>query len=518
MNRRPKRASARRPLPLFLAKSWSRRSTEWESPPMAENLAHLAELVGGIVEGEETVTVSDATHDSRQAGPGTLFIAVTGFTSDGHNFVDAAADSGSPALMVEHAVSVDRPQIIVENSRRAMPTVAAEIHGNPSRRLQVIGVTGTNGKTTVTHMLEAIVEHSGRRSGLIGTINTRIDGDEIPNVRTTPEATDLQRLLALMVERDVDIVAAEVSSHALDLGRVDATRFAVAAFTNLSQDHLDFHGTIDEYFECKKLLFDPKRSEQAVIWIDDPRGRELLETTNVAATTVSIADTTADVWGHVVDRSMERTAFDIHIGGETARVNLPLGGDFNVENALVAAAAVHVLGLGTAEIVDGLEALPQIPGRFEAISDDVPFSVIVDYAHSPNGIAAAISFARAVTTGRVLALIGAGGDRDRLKRPAMGAATSEADLVYVTSDNPRTEDPEAIIDAVASGIPPEVTFYRITDRRAAINEIISSAREGDTVLILGRGHERGQEIAGAVAPFDDRLVAREAVASRPGAR
>lgn len=484
---------------------------------MPENLAQLATLVGGRVEGDDSVVVSDVTHDSRQAGPGTLFIAVTGLTSDGHDFVGEAREAGCPALVVEYPIAVDLPQIVVSDSRRAMPFIAARVHGDPSHRLDVVGVTGTNGKTTVTHMVESIVDHTGRHAGLIGTINTRIDGDEIPNVRTTPEATDLQRLLALMVERGVDVVAAEISSHALDLGRVDGTRFTVAAFTNLSQDHLDFHRTMDRYFAAKRLLFSPARSENGVIWIDDPRGRELAATITIPVTTVSIDDATADVRGTIVESRVDGTVFDLHVGPRTATVSLPLGGDFNVENALVAAATTHVLGLGVDEIAAGLGSMRQVPGRFESVSDDLPITVIVDYAHSPDGIAAAIATARPATQGRVLVLIGAGGDRDRGKRPYMGSASADADIVFVTSDNPRWEDPDEIIDAIVSGIPPGTTFLRVADRREAIHGIIAAADIGDTVLILGRGHERGQEIGGVVEPFDDRLMAREVIASRWGA-
>lgn len=478
----------------------------------SSSLGAVARAVGGSAVGDSSVTLRDATHDSRQAGPGTLFIAVPGFVHDGHDYVPAAVDRGATAVMVERALpGVAVPQIVVESCRAAMAPAAAMIHGHPSRRLALVGVTGTNGKTTVTHMLEAMAGEAGRSTGLIGTIRTRAGDEDIPSVRTTPEATDFQRILGHMAGRGVEVVAAEVSSHALELGRVDATEFAVSAFTNLGRDHLDFHGSLEAYFAAKARLFEPHRSKRAVVCVDGPHGRTLADTVSIPVLTVGTG-AGADVRGRIVDAAANGSVVELEGVDGLGRLTVPVGGDVNVLNALVALGCCLSLGLDPVRAAAGLATLGSVPGRFELVSGEHPVAVIVDYAHTPEGISAAIRSARAVVTGRILVVFGAGGDRDHEKRPHMGAAAVDADRVVVTSDNPRSEDPDAIIDQIMEGIPGTTDVARIADRRLAIRSALAEAGPGDAVLILGKGHERGQERQGGVEPFDDRLVAREELA------
>lgn len=483
-------------------------------------LGHLAEVADGRLMGDPEVAVRDATHDSRQAGPGTLFVAVPGSLQDGHDFVPRAISAGSPAVMVEHPLDVSVPQIVVAATRVAMAPVAAEIHGHPSRKLRVVGVTGTNGKTTVTHMVEAVAAAAGKRAGLIGTVHTRVGRRNIPNTRTTPEATDFQRLLDTMVELGADTVSAEVSSHALTMHRVDSTRFAVAAFTNLSQDHLDFHGDMENYFAAKAGLFRTGMADRAVIFTDDPAGRRLRDMVDIPVMTVGEG---GDVFARSREISVEGSRFTLVSPRGEAEVELALGGLFNVDNALVAAACGLSLAISLEDVAAGLGNFNGVPGRFEVVSGQDPVRVIVDYAHTPAGIESAIDTVRETEPGkwldqggdkRVIVVFGAGGDRDRAKRPQMGRAALAADLAVVTSDNPRSEDPEAIIDEVLAGVPDTGKVRREVDRRRAIADAISAARDGDVVLVLGRGHERGQEVAGRSVPFDDRLVAREALSAR----
>ena len=478
-------------------------------------VGELAALVAGKVVGDPTVVVRDVTHDSRQAGPGALFVAIPGASHDGHDFAGVAVEAGSPALMVERVLDVQVSQLIVDTARAAMAPVAAEIYGHPSRSLQVVGVTGTNGKTTVTHMVEAIATVAGKVTGLIGTVHTRVAGNAIPNIRTTPESSDLQRLLASMVDLDAEVVAAEVSSHAIELHRVDATRFAVAAFTNLSQDHLDFHGDMESYFDAKARLFDPDRSSRAVIWVDDPAGRRLRERVDIPVMTVGSG---ADISGENRELDVGSSLFRLNTPAGSRTVRLPLGGGFNVDNALIATGCALAIGLPFDAVVEALESFGGVPGRFELVSDDDPVRIVVDYAHTPAGIAAAIAAVRELRpSGRVMVVFGAGGDRDAAKRPQMGAAALDADVVIVTSDNPRTEDPENIVAEIMEGIDRREGVRTVLDRREAITEAVEMAGEGDVVLILGRGHERGQEVHGRFLPLDDRQIARSALADKRGA-
>jgi UDP-N-acetylmuramoyl-L-alanyl-D-glutamate--2,6-diaminopimelate ligase len=478
-------------------------------------LQDLADAVGGELVGAELrTTIREVTHDSRQAGPGVLFVAVRGFAVDGHDFLDQAVQAGAAAVCVERQSSLAVPQLIVRDSRAALPHLAAAVHRHPSRQLRVVGITGTNGKTTVAYLLESIVKAAGLRAAVVGTIGARIAGRSVAMARTTPEAADLQRLLAEMVDAAVDVAAVEVSSHALALHRVDAVAFEVGAFTNLTQDHLDFHADLDEYFEAKASLFQETRTKQAVIWIDDQYGAQLASRVTIPVTRVGSRED-ADVGARGIHVSPTGSRFELLMPAGSGFIELPLGGAFNVENALVAAACAGALGIEFDAIARGLTAAPQIPGRFEKIEAGQAFAVIVDYAHTPDGISAVIDAAREVSDGAVIVVVGAGGDRDRLKRPRMGEAAARADVAVITSDNPRSEDPPAIIAEVVGGIPAGGAVLEVVpDRREAIRFALRAASAGDVVLILGKGHEQGQEISGRIEPFDDRAVAAEELAAQ----
>jgi UDP-N-acetylmuramoyl-L-alanyl-D-glutamate--2,6-diaminopimelate ligase len=470
-------------------------------------LTALRDAVGGELRGPADVRIRHVTHDSRSAEGETVFIAVRGFNVDGHRFVPSLVGRAAAAV-VEDWIDADIPQLRVADTRLAMGRIADIVYGRPSSLFDIIGVTGTNGKTTVTYMLEAIIGAGGRIAGRLGTTGAAIAGAPIPLVRTTPEASELHRLLADMVDRGVDVAAVEVSSHALRLGRVEGVRFAVAAFTNLSQDHLDFHSDMDDYFDAKASLFDG-RARSEVVWIADPWGRKLA---TMRPGSVAVGFDDGDVRASHVSTGLDRSTFALETPLGTAEVVLPLGGTFNVANAALAAACALEVGIDLEAIVAGLRRQLVVPGRMEPIDAGQPFVVLVDYAHAPDGIQRVVADARRSAAGRVIVVIGAGGDRDRDKRPLMGRAAAAADVAIITSDNPRSEDPNAIIAAVLAGTDGgRARVERIPDRRHAIQAAIDQAREDDVVLILGKGHETGQEIAGEVHRFDDRDEARVAL-------
>lgn len=481
--------------------------------PGARTLPELAAIVGGTLVGQPSdgLELDDVTHDSRRAGPGCLFVAIEGEKFDGHDFVDDVITRGAPAVCVGHSVTRRVPELVVQNTRRALGPLASAVHGDPSADTAVVGVTGTNGKTTVAHYVASIASNAGVKAGLIGTIHTRLDGETIEAIRTTPEASDFQRLLAEMRDKGADLVAVEVSSHGLALDRVRATRFSVAAFTNLSQDHLDFHGDMASYMAAKRTLFEEYDVGTAVINIDDPSGEEIAAAYAGELITVGRE---GDVVASEPRTRSGRTRFDLETPWGSASVDAPLVGAFNVSNAAVAAASSVAAGISFDDVVEGLGSLEPVPGRFEIVSGRSPILLVVDYAHTPDGVSKAIAAARDLGRRRVIALIGAGGDRDRAKRPLMGRAVSDADLAVVTSDNPRSEDPEQIARAVLGGVALETDVIFDTDRRSAIQRAVDEAEEGDVVLILGRGHEPMQEIGEERHPFDDRQVARQALFNR----
>jgi UDP-N-acetylmuramoyl-L-alanyl-D-glutamate--2,6-diaminopimelate ligase len=475
--------------------------------------------------GDGSVEIRDLAYDSRRAGPGTLFFCFPGERTDGHDFAAAAVEAGASALVVERPLELEVPQAQVEDARAAMAPIAASFNGDPTSELGVVGITGTNGKTTTAFLVRHLLESSGHHCGLLGTVQQIVGGKAEEVERTTPEAIDLQRTFDRMLSSGDEYCAMEVSSHALVLHRADAIRFAVKVFTNLSQDHLDFHADMEDYFEAKRLLFSSEGGAPiveleggvSVINIDDPYGRRLADDLSCGSDGECIGYSAA---GGEADLSARDVAFDASGSRFTCMtpdgeldVRIPLPGDFNVANALAALAVARALGLDLAQASAALASAEQVPGRFESIDEGQPFAVVVDYAHTPDSLENVLSAARRITSGRVISVFGAGGDRDRDKRPLMGRAGAElSDLAVVTSDNPRSEEPGAIIRQIEAGIgenaPSEVVVEQ--DRRAAIALALERAAEGDTVLIAGKGHEQGQEFEdGRKVPFDDRDVARD---------
>ncbi len=455
---------------------------------------HLERVIAALAPADvlrrAPVEIGDLAYDARAVGPGALFFCVPGSRADGHDFAPEAVANGAVALVVERPLELDVPQVVVPDARRAMAPAADEFFGHPSEELQVAGVTGTNGKTTTTFLLYSILAAAGRRPGLVGTIESRVGGERRLAIRTTPEAIDVQRTFREMLDAGDRSCAMEATSHGSELGRLDRAHFSALVFTNLSQDHLDFHGTMERYFEAKRRLF-LQGEPPAAINVGTEWGRTLLRDRPDALT-----------FGFADDAKLTPDALgDIH---------LKLRGRFNVENALGAMAASRLLEIDDDAIARGLEAVRGVPGRFESVSEGQPFEVIVDYAHKPEALESVLRTARELTTGRLICVFGCGGDRDRGKRPLMGRIASElADVAIVTSDNPRTEDPQAIIDEILVGTTGEVEVE--PDRTTAIERAISLAGEGDVVLIAGKGHEQGQEFADRTIPFDDRDVARDAL-------
>ncbi|WP_205745793.1 UDP-N-acetylmuramoyl-L-alanyl-D-glutamate--2,6-diaminopimelate ligase [Egibacter rhizosphaerae] len=477
-------------------------------------LAELAARVGGEVVGDDRVTIGDLTHDSRQAGPGTAFACRPGATADGHEFAGRAVTQGTPALVVERVLDQPAPQLRVPSVADALGELAATVHGDPSHELRVLGITGTNGKTTTAYLLEAALVQAGCTPGLVGTVETRVRGHPVPGLRTTPEATDLQRLLRRMADDGVDSVAMEVSSHGLSLGRVRGTRFAAVGFTNLSQDHLDFHADMEAYYRAKAALFDPAYAPTGAVCVDDPYGRRLAEEATIPVVRVS-RDAPEQVRASGVELRPDGTRFRAWLGEASFDVTLRLPGPFNVTNALLALAIADGAGVDPAAAALGIAGITGVAGRMERVDEGQPFSVLVDYAHTPDSVAGVLEAARAFAPGTVIGVLGCGGDRDRAKRPLMGRAlVAGSDYAILTSDNPRSEDPRAILEAMAEGAR-EVAGHAWEiepDRRAAIAKALEHAGPGDVVVIAGKGHEVGQEVEGVVAPFDDRAVAREILA------
>jgi UDP-N-acetylmuramoyl-L-alanyl-D-glutamate--2,6-diaminopimelate ligase len=468
--------------------------------------------------------VTGVTHDSRLVRPGDLYAALPGSQSHGARFCAQAAAAGAVAVLTDPegksmAAASGLPVFVVSDPRARLGEVASWIYGEPSQRLLLIGVTGTSGKTTTTYLLESGLAAGGHRAGLIGGVQVRIDGQASPARLTTPEATDLQALLAAMAEKKVSAAAMEVSSHALALHRAAGTFFDVAVFTNLSQDHLDFHETIEAYFETKATLFTPAFAAAGVVNIDDEHGRVLAAAPKIPLTTFSAAGNPAADWRATDIRSgADGSTFTvIGPGGVRADAAVSLPGAFNVANALGAIVALVEAGVGVEEAVAGVAACPGVPGRLERVEAGQDCTVFVDYSHKPAAVQAALSALRPVTSGALRIVLGCGGDRDAAKRPLMGAAAARlADVTILTSDNPRTEDPLKILHEMLAGVltVPEADrgqVLMVPDRATAIGLAIGGAAKGDVVLIAGKGHERGQYVGSAVIPFDDREVALAAL-------
>jgi UDP-N-acetylmuramoyl-L-alanyl-D-glutamate--2,6-diaminopimelate ligase len=475
------------------------------------------------VRGDPAVEIGSIAHDNRQVEPGALFCCIPGATTDGHEYAAMAELAGASAFLVEHFVDVRGPQVRVRSVRAAVGPIASRLLGDPSGAMAVLGVTGTNGKTTTCYLLEAIAAAEGRRTGVIGTVETRYANISERLRHTTPEAAELQSLLARMRDAGVETVAIEVSSHALDQHRVDGTHFAATCFTNLSQDHLDYHGTLEAYIAAKARLFTPGFTSRAAFNIATPIGRTIAAgARELGLEVVTFAidgpeplpdSLEADVRARDIELEREGARFVLEhaSAGRVLTVQLSLPGRFNVENALAAATTASLAGTDLDVIVAGLSAPLVVPGRMERIDNDRGLEVLVDYAHTPEALEQALAAARSITApeGRVIVVFGCGGDRDRDKRPKMGAATTAADLAVLTSDNPRSEDAAAIAADVVAGVPPQSSLVVQLDRRAAIRDALAVARAGDVVLIAGKGHEQGQVSAGVTVPFDDRTVARE---------
>ncbi|HWM54501.1 MAG TPA: UDP-N-acetylmuramoyl-L-alanyl-D-glutamate--2,6-diaminopimelate ligase [Solirubrobacterales bacterium] len=480
----------------------------------------LAELVAEAdvrrIVGDTGVEVSGLAYDSRRVEPGTLFFCVPGEKADGHEFAAAAVEAGAVGLVVERELEVGVPQVVVPDARAAMAPLAARFWGDPTAELKVVGITGTNGKTTTAFLVREILEAAGVRCGLLGTVKQVVGGSEEEVERTTPEAIDLQATFLRMRDGGDEACAMEVSSHALELHRCDAIHFDVALFTNLTQDHLDFHGDMEDYFRSKRRLFE-MAPRAPIVNVDDPYGRRL--TGELECATFSAEGADADYAAHTVSYDAHGSRFVARTPAGEMEVRTALPGHFNVANALGALAAATALGVEPGVAAAALAQAPPPPGRFEPVDEGQDFAVVVDYAHTPDSLENALRAARRLTAGRLIAVFGAGGDRDRDKRPKMGLAAAEhSDLAVVTSDNPRSEDPGAIVAEVVAGIGEGVELEVEPDRRAAIALALRSARPGDAVVIAGKGHEQGQEFEGGrKVPFDDREVAREELRKLGGA-
>jgi UDP-N-acetylmuramoyl-L-alanyl-D-glutamate--2,6-diaminopimelate ligase len=496
--------------------------------PVRHPFRTLAELAGRLGTGlpngaDPATTVHGVTLDSRAVQPGDLYAALPGSRAHGAEFAPQAAAAGAVACLTDaagaaRAGAAGLPAYVVDAPRRVLGPLAAWVYGEPAADLTTIGVTGTNGKTTTAYLLESGLRAAGRGTGLVGTIETRVRDEVLPSVRTTPEAPDLQALFAVMRERGVSAVAMEVSSHALAMGRVDGTTYDVAVFTNLSEDHLDFHADLDDYFAAKATLFTPERSRLGVVNVDDEYGARLARLATVPVVTVSPAGGAADWRVEGVDAGADGSSFTL-VGPDGARVpaRTALAGDFNVANAALAVVALVRAGVDPQVAAAGVAACPGVPGRMERVSGAADgVLALVDFAHTPDALEVLLATCRRLAgrSGRVAVVVGAGGDRDPFKRPAMGRiAARDADLAVLTSDNPRSEDPLAILAAVRAGAD-QVAGARVEvvpDRRAAVERAVAWARPGDVVVVAGKGHEQGQEVAGVVHPFDDRVVLRESL-------
>jgi UDP-N-acetylmuramoyl-L-alanyl-D-glutamate--2,6-diaminopimelate ligase len=470
----------------------------------------LRELMGN---GAPEVEISSLAYSTESVTPGALFFCVPGFRADGHDFAPTAVERGAVALVCQRPLGLGVPEVLVPDVRAAMGPAAARFYGDPTTELDVVGITGTNGKTTTAFLVRHLLEAEGRGCGLLGTVKRVVGGVEEEVERTTPEAIDLQATFRRMLDGGDRACAMEVSSHALELGRVDSIRFACRVFTNLTQDHLDFHDTMDAYFEAKRRLF--RGPGIAVVNLDDEYGRRIAA--EIECVTFAI-DHEADYRARDVEFDLMGSRFTCQTPAGPLELESPLPGLFNVENVLAAVAVARSLEVPGATIAQALPEFGRVPGRFEPVDEGQGFGVLVDYAHTPDSLENVLRAAREVTRGRLHVVFGAGGDRDRGKRPLMGAAARRlADRVLVTSDNPRNEAPETIIDQVMEGAGPDAE--REVDRRRAIARAVETAERGDVVVIAGKGHEQGQEFEnGRKEPFDDVDVAREALRARLGAR
>jgi UDP-N-acetylmuramoyl-L-alanyl-D-glutamate--2,6-diaminopimelate ligase len=493
---------------------------------MTKNLQELINLLPNpAVQGKSDLAIGNIAHDSRMVNPGTLFVCLSGVKTDGHKYIIEAYKQGAVAVLVEREVE-DIPQgltvINVADTREAMMAITPYFFSYPSRKLRMIGVTGTNGKTTTTYLIRSILQKAGFQVGIIGTIQNSIGDRVVPTKNTTPDVIDLQRLLTEMVECKMDYVVMEVSSHALALNRVAGCEFDVGIFTNMTQDHLDFHVTFENYLEAKTKLFqmlssadNQKEGKTAVINADDKASAFILGKTECKTITYGIYDS-ADLQAKNTNIQSAGARFDIRGSFGEMPLKLKITGLFNVYNILSAVGAALAEGIDTKVIREALEEFKSVPGRFELVDAGQPFSVIVDYAHTPDGLENILKTAKQITTQRIIVVFGCGGDRDRTKRPIMGKiAAIYGNVVIATSDNPRTEDPDVILNEVeigiVEGLTPGKIYEKISDRRTAIERALHLAQEEDVVIIAGKGHEDYQILKDRTISFDDKEVAREII-------
>lgn len=484
---------------------------------LKELLAFLMNNQNEVKLFSEDPEITSLEMDSREVTKGSLFICINGFTVDGHDFAKSAVEKGAAAILAEKPLSVKVPVIIVNDTKRAMAILSDAFYGQPTHHLQLIGVTGTNGKTSTTHMIERILENAGKKTGLIGTMYTKMDNETFETKNTTPESITLQKTFKKMVDLNIDTAIMEVSSHALDMGRVRGCDYDVAVFTNLTQDHLDYHKTLDEYMHAKGLLFsqlgntfDSNKPKWAVLNIDDPAASYFSKITSARILTYSL-NKKADVMAEQIEFSPNGTSFHLRTYAGAKKVKIPLLGRFNVYNVLAAAAACLAAGASFEDTASGIERLEGVRGRFEPVIAGQSYSVIVDYAHTPDSLENVLKTCRGMTENKLFVVVGCGGDRDKTKRPKMAKiAVSLADEAIFTSDNPRSEDALSILKDMEEGVP-GAYYHSISNREQAIFFAIANAKKGDTVLIAGKGHETYQLIQDKVYEFDDLKVAEKAI-------
>lgn len=484
-------------------------------------------LAAAVIIGDGEINVSGLQTDSRQVIPGDLFICLPGHTVDGHDYAGEAGDNGAAALVVNRRLQTALPQVIVKDCRFAMAVLADTFYGQPSKRMTTIGVTGTNGKTTTTYLIDKIMSDYGLKTGLIGTIQMKYGGRSFPMSGTTPEALELQRSLNDMAQAGAQFCVMEVSSHALEQGRVKGTDFRTAVFTNLTQDHLDYHNSVEEYQSAKGLFFsrlgnafakDPKQRKYAVLNADDKASEQFAKLTSAEVITYGLHEN-ADVRASGIAITAQGTSFHVDTFRGSTDISLKMIGKFNVYNTMASIAVALLEEVPLQDIKKSLESVPGVEGRVEAVDAGQPFAVIVDYAHTPDGLDNVLRTIKEFAQGKILTVFGCGGDRDTSKRPIMGRIAARfSDTVIVTSDNPRSEDPDLILKDIEAGLledgVSEKRYQLIVDRRQAIKKAIEMASPGDVVLIAGKGHETYQLIAGKMFDFDDRIVAKEAIRGR----
>ena len=483
------------------------------------SLTEAARLLGGEVIGEGAVLFTGVAQNDKDIEPGDIFVALSGEKHDSAQFIGSAKLNGAVAVLQDKEDELDSlglARLLVPNPREAAAVLASTFYGDPIRSMQSIGITGTNGKTTVTTLLYQIFSAIGRESGLIGTVETRLGNDRVKSLRTTPEATELQALAAAMNERHMRHMIMEVSSHAIALKRILGSHFSAVGFTNLSQDHLDFHKDMESYFQAKAALFTHEYADQAFINIDNSYGERLFNSSEIPAISLSRLNTKAQ-W-HFTDIHPTGSGYDFTIRGRDGILiesRTPMHGGFNLDNLLMAVAIAHHFEVDPLELAAILPSMHGAPGRLEAIDVGQSFKALVDYAHSPDAVSNVLSATREFTTGRLIAILGCGGDRDKSKRAPMGEALSSgSDIAIFTSDNPRSENPIEILNQMTAGVTIAEPSQVIVDRREAVKHAVSIATAGDTILLLGKGHESGQDIGGVIQDFDDRLVLAEFIEAR----